>query len=191
MASSAGIEPADLPIFGPSSEDGHPNVEFDGLQFHYVSKERNVEYKHMVLPSSEDAMYQIFEDAAFRAGVRYSRARSVPGRSDRRLIYERQAELLGLLRPEWKSRIEVVQAEKLKSQPFDDCEKERADFARDLRGKGKTAGEAWTLACKQFPLPLASGQVHLADRLKATDDLRSEVDDGDKEDGGALGAPES
>jgi len=68
----------------------------------------------------DELMYWIFEGITFRMASQYELHHRVPKRDFRRILFQRQLELLEELSPAWRARGEREQAETLAQFPYRD-----------------------------------------------------------------------
>lgn len=151
-----------LPTFGYSKGFGYPFIEINSLGYNYVVNDRGTEVKRITVGDIEELMYYVFFDISFQMAIEYELNNRERNTDSRRKIFRKQEELLGLLNIEWKNRAESYHNLVLEDHPFDDYAGRRAEKCQLLKEKGFSEEESWELACKEFPLEIARGQVESA-----------------------------
>ena len=141
-----------LPTFDRSEDGARPHIEVTAAGYHYVVVERGQVLRRDTTTSLDDLLYTVFAGVTFDLACRWEASHRVRGRDFRRVLFQKQVELLATLSPEWARREADAHAEILRGHPFDDRAEERARLAAELRGQGKSAEEAWELACAKVPL---------------------------------------
>jgi hypothetical protein len=146
-----------LPTFGKTEDGARPHIEVTGAGYHYVVVERGRELRRDTTTSLDELLYMVFAGVTFDLACRWEAGHRARGRDFRRVLFEKQVDLLATLSPEWARREADVHAEILRGHPFDDRADERARLAAELRGQGKSAEEAWELACVKVPTVQGEG----------------------------------
>jgi hypothetical protein len=142
---------AQLPTFGHSEQTGRPHIEVDAQGYHYVSAERGHEFERVTTQDFNRLLYEVFRSVTFWMAVDYELHRRVKGKDSRRLLFERQIELISTLSPEWAQGIRVEQTKTLQVFPFDDNASLRASLTRELREAGHSPEDAWRIAREKYP----------------------------------------
>lgn len=114
------VREEDLPTYGASDDDGRPHVEVFGGRLHWVVKERGVEGERIVLRDVEDAVFKIMSDAAFAQACTWELEHRIEGQDFRRLLFDKQCQLMARVRGDWEARQRILHAKILKDHPFQD-----------------------------------------------------------------------
>jgi len=115
-----GAEPDDLPAYGSSRDFGYPHIEVDESHYHWVVIERGQELERRTFAELDDLLFTIFASATHSIASRWELAHRVPNQDSRRLLFQRQIELLSRLDSSWSDRqrqhLDVI----LREHPFRD-----------------------------------------------------------------------
>ncbi|MBZ9623729.1 immunity 63 family protein [Clostridium sp. FP2] len=88
--------------------------------YHYVISEKRQEIKHQVTKNLDELLYSTFKDITFEMACDYEVRNRIEGQDFRRLLFNKQLELINLISEEFslllKTEIEVI----LKKYPFKD-----------------------------------------------------------------------
>ncbi len=103
-AALIGAAPDDLPSYGRSRDLGYPHIEVDPSGYHWVVIERGQELERRVCTAFDELLFTIFESATHSVASRWEVSHRVPNQDVRRLLFQRQIELLFLLDPAWSER---------------------------------------------------------------------------------------
>ncbi|MEO6282261.1 MAG: Imm63 family immunity protein [Dyadobacter sp.] len=110
-----------LPTYGRSLDGAHPHVEADlAGMWHYVIVERGQELERKTTGDLDDLLYWIFANVTFSMAVKYEGKTRVSGQDFRRIMFQKQEELLGELNENWQRREEQEHRLILGKHPFDD-----------------------------------------------------------------------
>jgi hypothetical protein len=154
LASSIGASQAEsLPTYGYSEQSGRPHVEVDELGYHYVVAERGEEFERFTTQNLDELLYWVFESVTHTLAGEYGLQHRVEGQDSRRLIFQRQTELLLLLSTSWAERNSDERNKILHEHPFDDSGTARAILTKELLGQGHSTGDAWRIASEKYPVP--------------------------------------
>ena len=141
-----------LPTYENSRDEFVPNIALDtNGQLRYEIYERGQLITNEFATDEDDLLYYIFRDISFSMAVRYEVHNRNPRQDWRRMLFAKQAELLGQLSPAWKQRVEKEKEAILKTHPFDDNSTQRLDLFDKLMKAGKTYEQAMSEANKKFP----------------------------------------
>lgn len=141
-----------LPSYGQLKWDAHPYVEIDTLGFMYfIVSERGEEYERRMTDNLDDLLYWIFADVTFSMACTYELKNRVEGKDCRRIIFDKQEELLGILNPTWRDRERKEHEQILKDHPFDDLSSLRATYWGELRKQGHPETEIERLVREKYP----------------------------------------
>jgi hypothetical protein len=141
-----------LPTFGHAIGDATPCIEVDnnGYMF-YVISERGREFERRKTDKLEDLLYWIFASVTFTMSNYYELKNRVKDKDCRRIMFDKQEELLGQLNETWKQRERAKHQHILTMHPFDDLAGLRATLCRQLREQGYTEIEIEKLAYDKYP----------------------------------------
>lgn len=143
-----------LPTYGYSVDGAHPHIEIDkNGQLYLVVVERGKELRRDFAVDTNDLLYRVFVGITLSMACDYELKHRIYNQDFRRLMFFKQEELLGILNAEWKLRIQNEHQWILNCYPFDDNSDARTEYSKSLTNKGLAASEAWSLACKKYPLP--------------------------------------
>ena len=141
-----------LPSFGQQTWDAHPYIEVDSLGFmFYIISERGQEYERSMTDKIEDLLYRIFSTVTFTMACDYELKNRIEDKDCRRIMFEKQEELLGLLNNNWSQRQKDEHQSALKNHPFDDLAGLRATYCGQLRQEGLSETEIKKLAYEKYP----------------------------------------
>ena len=141
-----------LPTYGYSSDEDYPHVEVDdkGLM-HYVMVERGQEQSRETTDELNTLLYWIFKDVTFAMACSYELKNRIEDKDSRRIMFEKQEELLGILNDVWKQKQKEEHGSILEKHPFDDLAGVRASYFRHLRQQGYDENEITKLAYEKYP----------------------------------------
>ena len=110
-----------LPTYGYSKDFAHPHIEIDTSdQLHYVIIERGEELERKRSRDMDDLLYWIFSGVTFSMACTYELKNRIGGRDCRRMIFEKQEILLGILNTSWQQREKNDHLDILVHYPFND-----------------------------------------------------------------------
>ncbi len=109
-----------LPTYGHSTQDSLPHIEVDGNFVHYVISERGVEFSRSTHFLIDEILYLVFSGVTFSMAARYEAENRNVRQDFRRILFQKQLELLGMLNPEWQKRQAAEQQRILVHHPFND-----------------------------------------------------------------------
>lgn len=141
-----------LPTYNHIIGDGTPCIEVDndGNMF-YVISERGNEFSREKTDKIDDLLYWIFADVTFSMSCEYEKKNRIEDKDCRRIIFDKQEELLGQLNETWREKEQAEHQQILKSFPFDDLAGLRAIFWGQLREQGYSELESKKLAYEKYP----------------------------------------
>jgi hypothetical protein len=145
--------PADLlPTYGYSRDFGYPHIEIDPMGLlHYVIVERGEELERKTTNNTDELLYLIFSSVTFSMAMAFELKNRIEDKDCRRIIFEKQAEFLGILSETWREKIATEHKQTLKDHPFDDLAGLRATYCGRLRKQGFSEPEINKLAYEKYP----------------------------------------
>lgn len=158
LASLIEVDATYLPTFGLSEQSGRPHIDVDAHGYHYIHAERGSEFARMTTQDLDELLYTALSGATFWMGVRYELRHRVVGQDCRRVMFQRQIELLTAVSPAWAQRRSAEIAGILSEHPLDDRAIERARLTRELREQGHAPEEASQMALERYPRPTEPGK---------------------------------
>jgi len=141
-----------LPGYGQLKYEAHPYIEMDnrGLMY-FVISERGEVNERKKTDQLDDLLYWIFADVTFSMACDFELKNRIEDKDSRRLIFEKQEELLGILSNTWPQIENKEHKNILKNNPFDDLAGVRATYCGELRKKGYSESEITKLAYDRYP----------------------------------------
>jgi Immunity protein 63 len=100
-----------------------------------------------------ELLYWVFSSVTFSKAYAFERDNRIVEQNPRRLVWQKQLELLGQLDSSWRDRQEREIEEILKKHPLDDSASMRVKLFKSLRDEGHPNDEAWEMACEKYPKP--------------------------------------
>lgn len=141
-----------LPTFGYSKDFAYPHIEVDNVGFlHYVIVERGQELDRRITDKLDDLLYWIFATVTFSMSCDFELKNRIEGKDFRRMMFDKQEELLGLLSDTWAQKEQVEHQKILKNHPFDDLAGLRANYSGQLRQQGFLENEIFKLVYERYP----------------------------------------
>lgn len=141
-----------LPTYGYSKDFAYPHVEIDNHRIlHYVIVERGQELRRRSTDKLDDLLYWIFTDVTFSMASSFELNNRIEDKDCRRIIFEKQEQLLGFLNEIWGQKENEEHQCILKNYPFDDLSGLRASYFRQLRQQGLPETEINKLAYERYP----------------------------------------
>lgn len=141
-----------LPSYGQQTWDAHPYIEVDNLGFmYYIISERGQEYERKMTDKIDDLLYWIFANVTFSMASDYELKNRIEDKDCRRIMFDKQEELLGQLNHNWRQKENAEHQSILKNHPFDDLAGLRATYFGQLRQQGLSATEISKLAYEKYP----------------------------------------
>jgi len=120
LAAQIGASGNILPTYGRSEDGARPHIEVDSRGYHYVVVERGQELARLTTNELDELLYNIFESMTFSLACKYELAHRIETQDCRRIIFQRQVELLSELSRRWGERESQRHKEILRRHPFDD-----------------------------------------------------------------------
>ncbi len=113
-----------LPSIETARYDGHAFISEVHGCFHYVVQEGNEEYKRLIFCDTDELLYEVFKGVTFQMATGFELENRNENRDSRRIIFQKQKELLIKLNSNWGDKIEKQQKEFLRQFPYNDLEEE-------------------------------------------------------------------
>ena len=140
-----------IPTFG-NSTDSHPNIEIsDTGQFSYEIFERGQEIKREYALDLDHLLNIVFRDITASMAIEFTSKNTQPNIDSRRIRFQKQLELLGKLKKEWKQKEKEYQAGIAFIVPFTDYAGQKDAYLRGLIANGFLYSEAIEKANIKFP----------------------------------------
>jgi hypothetical protein len=144
LAEKIGASGYTLPTYGRTEDGARPHIESDSRGYHYVVVERGQELSRFTTVELDNLLYRVFADVTFDLACEYELAHRIESQDSRRLMFQRQIDLLRTLSHEWVERQSQEHDRILRANPYDDCSGVRVCLATEL---------GWAKACEAYPLP--------------------------------------
>jgi Immunity protein 63 len=141
-----------LPTYGHSEDFARPHIEVDSRGYHLVVVERGQELSRFTTHDLDELLYRVFQGVTSIFASGYELMHRIETKDCRRLIFQRQVELLSQLSARWAEREAEEHRRILGEHPFDDNSGIRASLARELSEAGCDPQTAWQMACERYPL---------------------------------------
>lgn len=119
LADTIGASRHSLPTYGASDQTGRPHIEVSQV-YHYVVAERGREHSRDVTAELDLLLYWAFRSVTHEMASRYELEHRRPGVDSRRLLFEKQLELLARLSTDWAAKERADQTDILVLHPFRD-----------------------------------------------------------------------
>ena len=103
-----------------SPQNGKPHVEVINGEYRYVTEERGVVFEEKKTACLDELLYWIFEVVTAQMAQDYEYANRESNQDSRRVIFNKQLELLGVLSPKWRLWKEQEMERILARNPFVD-----------------------------------------------------------------------
>lgn len=148
LATKIGAVEHCLPTYGQSKDLARPHIEVNPLGYHYVIVERGQERSRITTQDIDELLFRIFQHVTFEIACSYELENRIEAQDNRRMLFQRQIELLTRLFKHWGERRTKEVEHILKKYPFDDMAATRVDLSKKI---------GWTKACEKYPIPKGSG----------------------------------
>jgi hypothetical protein len=145
LANKIGAPSNILPTYGRSEDGGRPHIEVDARGYHYVMVERGEEWTRLTTSDIDELLQKIFCSVTFGLASKYELKHRVPNMDSRRLLFQRQVDLLEELSPHWAKYEAERQKSILQQRPYDDHVDARLLLSAQV---------GWKKACEAYPLPI-------------------------------------
>ena len=120
LAAQIGASGYILPTYGSSDDGARPHIEVDSRGYHYVVVERGEELKRLTTSDLDELLFNVFEGITFSLACNYEVAHRIKKQDSRRILFQRQVELLSALFPYWGEREARIHVQILRTHPFND-----------------------------------------------------------------------
>jgi hypothetical protein len=141
-----------LPTYGYSKDFAYPHIEVDNLGLlHYVIVERGEELDRRTTDKLDDLLYWIFADVTFSMACDYELKNRIEDKDCRRIMFDKQEQLLGQLNDTWREKESEEHKSILKTHSFDDLAGLRATYCGQLRQQGLSETEINKMAYEKYP----------------------------------------
>lgn len=141
-----------LPTYGYTRDFAWPHIEVNHNGMHYVIVERGKEIERITTQDIDELLFRIFSVVTFTIAGKYELQHRVNTQDSRRILFTRQEELLGMLKPAWQQREQAAHTAILQRYPFDDYGVVRVEYWRQLRAQGYSEEEIKKLAYDKYPV---------------------------------------
>ena len=99
---------------------GEPYIEVHESEYHYVVSERGEECKRQRTKDPDELLYWMVSDITWKMASDWELANREVGKDSRRLLFQRDIDLLEIINVDWADRKRTQYDEVLKSHPFND-----------------------------------------------------------------------
>jgi hypothetical protein len=141
-----------LPTYGYSKDFAYPHIEIDNFgRLHYVIIERGEELERRTTDKLDDLLNWIYTSVTFSMASDFELKNRIEDKDCRRIMFEKQEELLGQLNENWRLKENTEHQNILKRHPFDDLAGLRATYCGQLRKQGLAETEIDKLAYAKYP----------------------------------------
>jgi hypothetical protein len=152
LANKINVPTEILPTYGYSKDFAYPHIETDNVGFlHYVIVERGQELDRRTTDKLDDLLYWIFSNVTFTLACDFELKNRVEDKDCRRIMFDKQEELLGQLSETWRQKENAEHQYILKNHPFDDLAGLRATYCGQLRQQGHSEQNINNLAYAKYP----------------------------------------
>lgn len=111
-----------IPNFGGYKHGGDDEycVELSEDSYHYFYIERGQKRTEVRTSDLDDLFYHIFQPITHELASRYAAQQRIPNQDFRRLLFQKQEQLMAVLSPQWAARIAKEHENILQSHPYND-----------------------------------------------------------------------
>lgn len=103
-----------------AQHDGSAHVEVCADSYHYVVTERGAEFERRRTTDPDELLFWLMSDVTFSLACEYEIKHRVRGRDFRRLLFQKQIDLMGQLNADWSERKKQEIERVLVAHPYDD-----------------------------------------------------------------------
>ncbi|KAA5531600.1 hypothetical protein F0460_16010 [Paenimyroides baculatum] len=118
---------------------------------HLKVRERGQIFEDKIAKDVDELLYWIFSGITFSMACDFELKNRIETQDCRRMIFEKQNELLKKLNDDWQEREIECQTNILKNYPIDDFAGLRASYCSKLRKKGYSEKDIEKIAYKKYP----------------------------------------
>lgn len=111
---------ATRPFHTTAQQDGSAHVEVTPHSYHYVVTERGTEFQRRQTADPDELLFWLMSDVTFSLAAGYELEHRVRGRDFRRLLFQKQIDLMAQLNAGWSERRRREIERILVSHPYDD-----------------------------------------------------------------------
>ena len=130
----------------------YPFIEIDSSgEMHLKVRERGQIFEDKIAKDIDELLYWIFSGITFSMACDFELKNRIETQDCRRMIFEKQNELLKKLNDDWQEREIECQTNILKNYPIDDFAGLRASYCSKLRKKGYSEKDIEKIAYKKYP----------------------------------------
>jgi hypothetical protein len=103
-----------------AQHDGSAHVEVTADSYQYVVTERGTEFERKRTDDADELLYWLMADVVFSVASEYELTHRIEGQDFRRLLFQKEIELMGQLSANWSERKRREIEHILSDHPFDD-----------------------------------------------------------------------
>lgn len=108
-------------LFAMTPRDfGYPHIEVHGSEYHYVITERGEELERRRTTDSDELLYWMTSGITRKMASDWELAHRVEGEDSRRLLFQRDIDLLSRINAGWAERKKAEYDEVLEANPYFD-----------------------------------------------------------------------
>lgn len=100
--------------------DGTPYISFENGKYNYIFSERGCEFFRKITESTDELLYWIMSELAYKIAFKYELENRIEGRDGRRIAFPKFIELMTKINPLWKLKAEGEIKKTLSASPYDD-----------------------------------------------------------------------
>lgn len=100
--------------------DGTPYISFENGKYNYIFSERGYEFFRKITESTDELLYWIMSELAYKIAFKYELENRIEGRDGRRIAFPKFIELMTKINPLWKLKAEDEIKKTLSASPYDD-----------------------------------------------------------------------
>jgi hypothetical protein len=103
-----------------AQHDGSAHVEVTADSYQYVVTERGTEFERKRTHDADRLLYWLMSDVVFSVASQYELTHRIEGQDFRRLLFQKEIELMGQLSADWSERKRQEIERILSDHPYDD-----------------------------------------------------------------------
>jgi hypothetical protein len=142
-----------FPVFGGPKIESRPRITVNWIGYHYQLPWLDPLTTTVTTRNLDDLLYYVFSDITSALAKIQAEKDPIPDQDPRRLIFQKEVELLRVLSHDWAKRRTVLEEEFIQEVPYDDLVPRRKELRQTLIEEGQTEKAATEAACKQYPYP--------------------------------------